>query len=150
MKPLKVTLAAVLIAVAHAHAGIDDKTPQTLLSEDWLTTRIEPVTNPIFFEDPQIVSEARPLFIYHEIPGNFLTQGGNVQVYALQLRWAITPRLALIATKDGYIDFHPDAVLTPQNGWANISAGLKYAVIDDRAHDFILTPGFKFQAPTGN
>lgn len=32
---------------------------------DWKVNTIAPVTNPIFFEDPVIRSEIRPIFIYH-------------------------------------------------------------------------------------
>jgi hypothetical protein len=70
-----------------------------------------------------------------------------VQVYALQLRFKLTERLALIATKDGYINIH-----TPggdANGWADLGAGLKYALINDEANQFILTPGIKFELPSG-
>ena len=150
MKTSPITLATSLIAAASIHAGTPASTPQQLMSESWLDHRIEPVTNPLFFEDPQIVSEARPIFMYHKIAPSFITGGGDVHVYALQLRWAITPRLALIATKDGYIDFDPKSGLTSQEGWADIGLGLKYALIDDRPHEFLLTPGIKFEFASGN
>ena len=117
---------------------------------DWKEKTIEPVTNPLFFEDPQINSELRPLFLYHRLDDDFVTKGGNVKVYALQARWAVTDRLAIIASKDGYIDFNPKSGLAKTDGWADIGAGLKYAIIDDKVHNFILTPGLKFEFPTGN
>ena len=122
----------------------------TLRAEDWLDKTISPVTNPLFFEDPRITSELRPIFLYHSIDDDFITGGGNVRVYALQARYAITERLALIATKDGYIEFNPKSGLPKSDGWADIGAGLKYAVIDDRESNFILTPGLKIEFPTGN
>lgn len=117
---------------------------------DWTRSAIAPVTNPLFFEDPQIHSEVRPIFAWHNIDEDFVTQGGAAQLYAIQLRWAITDRLALIATKDGYIHFDPDAALRKTDGWADIAAGLKYALIDDREAQFILTPGVTFEAPSGS
>lgn len=111
---------------------------------------ISPVTNPLFFEDPHINSEVRPIVMYHNIDDDFVTQGGIARVAAVQVRWAITDRLALIATKDGFISLHPSRVLPHADGWADIGAGLKYAVIDDKEKDFIVTPGFKLELPTGN
>jgi hypothetical protein len=141
-----------------AASALPVQTGSSVMAEDWTARAIAPVANPIFFESPLIQSEVRPIFIQHNIPDDFLKKelglaqgtGGDVQVYALQLRWAITERLALIATKDGYIDFNPDRVLAPQTGWADLAAGLKYAVIDDKENQFILTPGFTFTIPTGD
>lgn len=114
---------------------------------DWRANTIAPVANPIFFEDPQINSEVRPLFIQHNVPDDFVG-GGDVQVYALQLRVALSERLALIATKDGWIDMNVDGI-PHKEGWADLAAGLKYALIDDRDSQFILTPGFTIELPTG-
>ena len=116
---------------------------------DWKDNAISPVTNPIFFEDPQVNSEVRPIFAYHNIDDDFVTQGGNAQLYAVQLRWAITDRLAVIATKDGWIDLNPSAGVDKSDGWADLAGGLKYALIDDREAEFILTPGLTFEFPTG-
>jgi hypothetical protein len=123
----------------------------SLAADDWKDKTISPVTNPLFFEDPNITSEVRPIFLYHRIDDDFVTGGGNVRVYAIQARYALTERLALIATKDGYVEFNPRNNAIPKaDGWADIGAGLKYALIDDRENDFILTPGFKLELPTGN
>src|SRR5690242_2810036 len=97
-------------------------------ADDWKDETISPVANPLFFEAPQIQSEVRPLFVQHNIDNNFITGGGEVRVYAVQLRYALTERLALIATKDGYIEFKPNTALPHKNGWADLAAGLKYAV----------------------
>jgi hypothetical protein len=145
MKSRLILNSAIAFAVA-AHCLL----PNSLGADGWKARTIEPVTNPLFFEDPQINSEIRPLFLYHRIDDDFVTQGGNVKVYALQARWAVTKRLAIIATKDGYIEFNPKSGLKRTDGWADIGAGLKYAIVDDPARNFILTPGFKFEFPTGN
>ena len=113
---------------------------------DWKSKTISPVANPLFFEDPQINSEVRPVFAYHEISDDFVD--GFARYYALQLRYAITERLAVIATKDGYVQLRIPGLR--EDGWADIGAGLKYAVIDDKENQFILTPGFKIELPTGN
>jgi hypothetical protein len=125
---------------------------------NWQDQAISPVVNPIYFEDPRITSEIRPVFMQHWLPNTFkfdggkVALGGDVRVYAVQLRAALSDRLALIATKDGYIEFRPDntALLPHQYGWANLAAGLKYALVDDRDSQLIVTPGFTVEVPTGN
>jgi hypothetical protein len=116
---------------------------------DWLSSTISPVTNPVFFEDPAIRSEVRPIFMHHRIDKDFATGAGDVNLYALQLRYAVTDRLAIIATKDGYIDIDLDNG-TELSGWGDVALGLKYALVDDRAHELIVTPGFTFEIPLGN
>src|SRR5262249_23741305 len=59
---------------------------------------ISPMTNPVYFEDPRNLTEARLIFLNHQIPGAVLG-GGDVQLLALQIRAALTERLSLIATK---------------------------------------------------
>jgi len=137
-----------LLAAAALSSGAPNLTATDL--SDWKANTISPVTNPLFFESPQIDSEVRPLFIWHNLDKQLGTSGGDVEVYAVQLRYAVTDRLAIIATKDGYIDFNPKTGLPHQSGWADIAAGLKYALIDDTQHNFILTPGVKFEIPIGN
>src|ERR1044071_2250643 len=100
---------AALVASTAAHAE-----NQKL---DWQEKAIAPVCNPIFFEDPRIYTEVRPIFMQHWLPDNFDFNGGSVplggeaRVYAAQIRVKLTDRLALIATKDGYVEFRPDSTL---------------------------------------
>ncbi|HAM72463.1 MAG TPA: hypothetical protein DCM86_12545 [Verrucomicrobiales bacterium] len=119
-------------------------------AEDAEHIHMAPVTNPLFFEDPHITSEVRPIFIYHKIDDTFISGGGFARVYAAQLRYAINDRLGFIATKDGFTQLRPTSVLPHKDGWNDLSAGLKYAVIDDKENDLIVTPGFKIAIPTGN
>lgn len=125
-------------------------------SASWLDNTISPVANPIYFEDPKITSEVRPVYMYHMLPDTFhynggtVPMGGQVQVMAVQLRYAINDRLAVIATKDGYIEFQPKQTLGHKYGWGDLAAGLKYAVINDTENDLIVTPGFTITVPTGS
>lgn len=116
---------------------------------DWKATVTSPVLNPVFFEDPRILSEVRPIFMHQTIHENFATGGGDIQLYAAQIRWAVSDRLAVIATKDGYVNADLGA-LGDANGFADLAAGLKYALIDDADKRLIVTPGFEFELPTGN
>ena len=119
-----------------------------VLADDWKANAISPVANPLYFEDPRIRSEIRPIFMEHTLDHNF-AGGGDVQVMAVQARWAVNDRLAIIATKDGYILLNAKGI-THHTGFADIAAGVKYALIDAPEHQFILTPGYKINLPTGN
>jgi hypothetical protein len=140
-------MAAIILLAAAATARCEN---------DWQDKAIAPVVNPIYFEDPRIYSEVRPIFMQHWLPDTFAYSGGNlplggvVRVYAVQLRLKLSDRLALIATKDGYIEFRPDNTLPHAYGWADLAAGLKYALVDDRENQLIVTPGFTVTVPTGN
>ncbi len=105
---------------------------------------ISPSTNPIFFEDPRNVTEARALFIQHKVP--LAAGSGDVQVYALQLRARLSEYVSLIATKDGYIKSTNPLV---NDGWADLSAGLKFNLIRDVQNQRLLSGGFTFELPTG-
>lgn len=122
--------------------------PFAAAAADWKDKAISPVTNPLFFEDPLIHSEIRPLAIWHNVDKSFITAGGDVRVFAAQIRYAITDRLAFIATKDGYID--ADFPGADPDGWADLAGGLKYALIDDLEKELVVTAGLKFEFPTGS
>lgn len=114
---------------------------------DWKDGAISPVANPLFFESPLIQSEVRPIYVYHNIASEFI--GGFAQVFAVQARWAVNDRLAIIATKDGYVQIRSKVPALNHDGWADIAAGVKYALIDDREKQLIVTPGLKFEFPWG-
>jgi hypothetical protein len=104
------------------------------------------VSNPVNFEDPRILSELRPLYVHHDIDNKFPTAAGDIDIYALQVRVALTDNLAFIATKEGYVDFKPNETLQKDHGFANIAAGFKYSVL--ACEDSIVTLGLKYEAPT--
>lgn len=112
---------------------------------------ISPLTNPLFFEDPRTLTEARVIYASHWIPNsNPVFGGGNAQYVATQLRGALTKRLSLIATKDGYLWIDPKAPgVANVDGWANLALGLKYNLIRDPEAQRIWSAGFTYQAPTG-
>ena len=55
----------------------------------WKANTISPVTNPPFFEDPQIHSEVRPIFLWHNIDKGFITGGGDVQIQIIDAAGAL-------------------------------------------------------------
>lgn len=130
---------------------------------DWREFVISPVSNPIFFEDPRIRTEVRLIYLYNrvsddlalELPGVTVPLGGaDIHAFGAQIRVALTPRLALIATNDVGIVFRPDnpipgTAFTNATGYSDLDVGFKYALIDDPAHQFLFTPILTYAIPTG-
>ena len=117
---------------------------------------ISPMSNFIFFEDPRTLTEARAIFFHHQLPdriGTLGLPGGEVQLYALQLRFALSERLSLIAVKDGFIvtNFN-NAPLNNllDDGWADVTAGLKYNLLRDPQAGRLLSAGLTYEIPIGS
>jgi hypothetical protein len=109
-----------------------------------------PIQMPYLFEDPFITTGLYGFGIYHEYPDSSAFEGGQVWIASVQARLAITDRLAFIATKDGYVFHDPDNPILPsEDGFWNITPGLKYALIDMPEKNFILSPSFRVEIPTG-
>lgn len=113
-----------------------------------LKDMISPVTHPVTFEDPRHSTELRPVFVYHEIGDDFVSEGGNAEVYALQARFKLTDDFSLIATKDGYVDLNPHRNVPKDTGFADIALGFKYSFY--RADNAIFTGGLRYEIPVGN
>ncbi len=112
---------------------------------------IGPMSMPYLFEDPYITSGVQLVGIYHGFPDDSVFDGGEAGVIALQARLAITERLAFIATKDGFTILRPDnALLENHEGFMDVTVGFKYAVIDDREKNLIVTPSLRYEIPIGN
>lgn len=117
------------------------------LGKDRHTRYVPPLTNPVFNETPYITTEARLIYLYNRLPKSFVTDGGYVNVAALQLRVALTERLGFIATEDGYADAHFHKVLDDEDGFSNIALGFKYEILDDPKSESLLTAGLRYQIP---
>lgn len=112
---------------------------------------ISPQSNPLFFEDPRTLTEVRFHFAHQDIPENQpVLQGGEARFYAMQARAALTERLSLIATKDGYIDLNSNnpAIGNP-DGWADIAAGLKYNLLRNPSSQTLLSAGLTYEIDLG-
>jgi hypothetical protein len=117
---------------------------------------VPPVSNPILNETPFITTEVRPFYMNHSIPdtvpGLGLPGGGSVNIWAVQLRVALTERLGFIANKDGWADvnFQASSILPiDDDGLANLGFGFKYALISDPKQETLVTVGLTYEAPTG-
>ena len=123
-----------------------------------LKSAIPSITNPTLHELAVPQTRMHAMVINHQTPdqvkagGNLVAVGGDVNIVALQLEYALNDRLSIIASKDGYIDFNPSTAspFTDQTGFANIAAGLKYAFIYDEANDFAASVALQLELPTGN
>lgn len=112
-------------------------------SEQCFDDFISPMTNPVFFEDPRQLSEARAIYANHKLPDGL----GRAQIYALQLRARITENLSVIAVKDGFADTNSPIL---QDGWMDLCAGLKYSLYRDASAGRLLSAGVTFEAPSGS
>ena len=141
---------ALIAALAPAAAGAEGLALTRPFKETGFDRYVPPVTNPLFNESPFITTEIKPVYIYHDIPNDFITNGGNVNVVALQARAAITDRLGFIATADGYTWLDFNQAVPDEEGFNDITVGLKYALYQDPAAGEILTFGARYTAPVGS
>lgn len=116
---------------------------------------ISPMINFVFFEDPRTVTELRPIYVSHSVPntiGTGIPAGGDIQLYAAQFRIALTDRLSLIAVKDGFIIDDTGGALDTllADGWADVTAGLKYNWLRDPQSGTLGSVGFTYEIPIGS
>ncbi len=118
---------------------------------------VSPMINFVFFEDPRTLTELRPIFVNHWVPsgigpGGAVSAGGSIQLYALQFRAALTDRLSLIAVKDGFIVDNTGGTLDTvlDDGWAAVTAGLKYNLLRDTSEGTLASAGFTYEIPMGS
>ena len=145
-----VLLLATIALTSPAVAQTFDFDFEGSLGEGRFQRYVAPLANPLFNETPYITTELRPIYFYQEIPDDFLTDGGHINAVAAEIRIALTERLGFIASKDGYAEIDFDEGLPDESGFANISLGLKYALINDPQNETILTAGIEYEPPIGN
>lgn len=114
-------------------------------SEQCFDGFISPITNPIYFEDPRALTEIRPLFVSHQVPGAL--GGGTVNLYAMQVRARLSENVSFIAIKDGFFT-STSPVLA--DGWADVGAGLKFNLLRDVENQRLWSAGFTYEAPVGS
>lgn len=142
---------ALLPALAFAFGAFSCATVSTPSDgKAWRSRLIEPLTQPTIFESPVIDSQLRPIVMLHTIPDdNAALPDADVRIYALQARLALSSKLALIATKDGYIQLEPSGG-GDEDGFADIAGGLKYAFYEDPDAGVIVTAGALYETTTGD
>ena len=114
---------------------------------------ISPVTNPFLFEDPRSLTEARPIFMYQQVPGGQPdVQGGNIWFFGLQGRLAFTDRLSMVIHKLGGLSINPGSASTfsGETGFAELWLGPKYTFIRNEEAGRVMAGGLQFQVPVGS
>jgi len=114
---------------------------------------ISPVTNPFLFEDPRSLTEIRPIFLYQKIPGRQPDfNGGNVSVFGVQGRVAVTERLSFTLNKFGgiWLDPKSGSPVDGSSGFAELWFGPKYTFIRNPDTGSLVAGGLQFQAPVGS
>ena len=143
-------LAAAATAASGQHAGF------VLFGEQNEAAKLEkrehrlvhPLTCPYDNEDASITTDVRLWYAYHDFPSDILLGGGDAQTVAAQARLAITDRLQLVAYKDGYFWVNTPAV--DEDGWVDVAAGLKYAIVQDYENQFHWSAGAGYEMPVGD
>lgn len=154
-----------LLASSSAQAEVgDDCTEWTLFPDFRCEDRsarpkgsFNPVGMPFLFEDPHITTGLNFVYVYHSLPSDGPVgpafDGGSFQVVALQIRLAVTDKLAFIATKDGFpaiFDPGENSAVRPATEVLDMTLGFKYALFETEDRDFIVTPALRYEIPLGS
>lgn len=108
----------------------------------------QPLGDPLYFENPFVETNLRLIYLWHDFAPHSQLAGGDLHVVAAQVRVALTDRLALIATKDGY-SWLDAGILPEDEGWNDIGIGLKYAFWVDPAAQAVATAGLRWEWHNG-
>ncbi len=131
----------------HARTVLFDEPDQAALALPAERQAVHPVTAPYFHEDSFVTTDLRAWYVNHQFPGGPIG-GGSADVYALQVRVALSDRLQLVAYKDGYVDFASGAV--DDTGWNDLAAGIKWAFLQDWEADLHAAVGIGYELATGD
>jgi len=110
---------------------------------------VHPVSSPLYFFDPFIDTRANLLYVWHKFPKKSALKGGDLSVWAMPIWVALTERLQLTATCDGYSRIRARA-LRPDEGWNDLAIGLKYNLIADVENQFLLSTGLSWRLSNGH
>lgn len=128
------------------HGGILGLLPGVIAPSDTcFSDFISPMTNPVFFEDPRTLTEARIIFLNHNVSA--AAGGGDVQLYGMQVRAALNDRLSIVAAKDGYITSDNPLI---RDGWADVAVGLKYNLLVDPCARKLISAGVSYELTSGS
>jgi len=152
---------ALLPLISTAYAGdvmTIDPNSSVVSAGRTLKDAIPSISNPTLHELAVPQTRIHGMIMHQQLPdtvslANGTVQaplGGDLNLVALQIEYALNDRLSIIASKDGFIDLNPDTTVPGANGFANLAAGLKYAFIYDTANNFAASVSLSLELPTGN
>lgn len=112
---------------------------------------VRPISAPYFHEDSFITTDLRAWYVRHDFDSDTraVLNNGSVEVFALQVRVALTESLQLVAYKDGYTQFDDAGALGDNSGWNDIGAGIKWAFIQDWENQFHMAAGIGYEFSLG-
>lgn len=158
MKLLPITIVSIfgLIHSAAIAGSIANEMAPTPASSGFEQAR-RPITNPTLFDLALPTTNLHPIFLHHVLPdqisagGGKVPFGGDVQLYALQFEYALSDRLSIVATKDGYVDMNFDnSAFNDSTGFANLGGGVKYVFLLDPISKTAVSSALTLEFPTGN
>jgi hypothetical protein len=109
---------------------------------------VHPITSPYTHEDSFVTTDLRGWFAWHEFADDVAIDGGDGQVYALQIRVAITDQIQFVAYKDGYVDLNTG--LIEESGFNDLAAGVKWAFLQDFENQFHAAVGAGYEFGIGD
>ena len=159
ISPIKTVTSVGLFGLLHSTAlagSVATQIPPTFESKGFEQAR-RPISNPTLFDLALPTTNVHPIFLHHVLPdqvsagGGKVPFGGDVQLYALQFEYALSDRLSIVATKDGYVDMNFDnPAFSDSTGFANLGGGLKYAFLLDPISQTAVSGSLTLEFPTGN
>lgn len=112
---------------------------------------VRPISAPYFHEDAFVTTDVCAWYLTHDFDSE--TSGalakGSAEVFALQVRVALTDSLQLVAYKDGYTQFDDAGALNDNSGWNDIGAGIKWAFIQDWENQVHVAAGIGYEFSLG-
>ncbi|REK09447.1 MAG: hypothetical protein DWQ37_18595 [Planctomycetota bacterium] len=111
-----------------------------LPSDHCFDSFVSPLSNPFYFEDPRSLTEVRGIFIENALPS--VIDGGDLQIYAAQLRGRVTDRVSIIAPRLGYLNVN-QAGDAPQ-GFMSAPIGFKYNFYRDVERQILASAGITY------
>lgn len=109
---------------------------------------VHSVSSPLYFFNPFIDTHANFCYIWNKFPDGSPLKGGDLSVWAVQVFVALTEKLQLTATSDGYSRIRARA-LQPAEGWNDIALGLKYNLIANQDEQYLLSTGLSWKLSNG-
>ena len=107
---------------------------------------VRPLTAPYLHEDAFITTDVRGWFLHHELG----EVEGDLEVYALQVRVAITDNLQALAYKTGYLNFSENPLGGGDEGWSDLGLGIKWALFQDVGSQLFLSVGAGYEFGVGD
>ncbi len=143
-------LAAPALPAQHAGFVLFGSPDEDGAEQDAAHRHVHPITSPYFHEDSFVTTDIRAVYLYHKFTETSALAGGNLQIYALQLRVALTDQLQFVAYKDGYSDMNPGLKPLRERGWNDVAAGLKWNFLQCWEHQFHAAAGVGYELSIGS